>query len=118
MGPRSAAATIGGSPKHARDRVEILSRDGHSAVEREDLACNHAGFVTRKIKCHACNIARLNQTQQMRVGKSGQGGVPAIRFLTRSVIVADGAIALTRAFWAYATTRERVIAAIPPFAAV
>src|SRR5438270_889451 len=47
-------------------------------------------------------------------------GLPASsRPRTRSVIVADGAIALTRTLWgANSTAIERVIAAMPPFAAV
>ena len=55
----------------------------------------------------------------MSVGQPRQRGVSRNSFLTRSVIVADGAIALTQTLCgAQATASERVIAAIPPFAAV
>jgi len=37
------------------------SRDGHPAVDRQDLARDHAGFVTSEIKRCACDVVGLDQ---------------------------------------------------------
>ena len=55
--------------------VASSSRDGYSAVNRQDLTCDHARIVTGEIKRHVGDIVGLDQAEQMRVGKLGQCGV-------------------------------------------
>jgi hypothetical protein len=41
------------------------SRNGYPAVDRQDLARDHAGFVTGEIKRRACDVGGLDQAEQM-----------------------------------------------------
>jgi len=58
-----------------RATVANSSRDGYPAVDRQNLARDHARFVTGEIKRHVSDIVRLDQAEQMRVGKRRQRGV-------------------------------------------
>jgi hypothetical protein len=54
----------------AHFKVVTSSRDGHSTVDRQNLAGDHARFVTGEIKRHVGDIVRLDQAEQMRVGET------------------------------------------------
>ena len=56
-------------------RYASSSRDGYPTVNRQNLACDHARFVTGEIKRHVCDIAGLDQPEQMRVRKFRQRGI-------------------------------------------
>ena len=55
------------------------SRDGYPAVDRQNLARDHARFVTSEIKRRAGDIAGFDQAEQMR-GKPRQSGVSEAAF--------------------------------------
>src|SRR3984893_10382013 len=57
------------------------SRNRHAAVDRQDLAGDHARFITGEIEGHAGNVLRLDQPEQMRVGELGQRGVSGHQLL-------------------------------------
>src|SRR5207247_9177894 len=55
--------------------LNISSRDRDSAVDRQDLAGDHTGFVTSQIERCVGDVFWLDQAEQMRVGKPGQRNV-------------------------------------------
>src|SRR5947199_6601165 len=65
IGPLSCCSLISLS----RSRVVALSRDRHAAVDRQDLAGDHARFVARQVERTLRDVVRLDQPQEMRVGE-------------------------------------------------
>ena len=62
--------------KHdAAGRSPIRQEMVTPAVDRQNLARDHARFVTGEMKRHVSDIVRLDQAEQMRVGKLRQRGV-------------------------------------------
>src|SRR5271165_1900291 len=51
------------------------SRDCYPTVDRQNLARDHARFVTSEIKRRVGDVAGFDQAEQMRVSKPGQSGV-------------------------------------------
>src|SRR5262249_52393551 len=74
-GDGTCARSVASTETRWRATLANSSRDGYSAVDRQNLARDHARFVTGEIKCHAGDIVRLDQTEQVRVSKLRQRGV-------------------------------------------
>jgi len=74
-GNGTCAGSVASTETRWRAMLANSSRDGYSAVDRQNLARDHARFVTGEIKCHAGDIVRLDQTEQMRVGQLRQCGI-------------------------------------------
>ena len=65
-----------------RSGTEGSSRDRYPTVDRQNLARDHARFVTSEIKRRAGDVAGFDRAEQTRVGKPRQSGVSGSIYFT------------------------------------